>query len=103
MELLYDPHIAAKSGELKSGSFEGMKVEFYPVPDTGWGAMMLFATGSPKFNIFCRVKAKDRGLKLSQYGLHDSNDELVCDCTEELPILQTLGIPEFVEIRKREL
>jgi DNA polymerase (family 10) len=101
--LLVDPYIAAKSGILKSGIFEGMKVEFYPAPSSGWGAMLLFATGSPKFNIFCRVKAKESGWKLSQYGLFAPNEELVCRCDEELSILNQLGISQFIDPTKREV
>lgn len=64
-----------------------------------WGAMVLFLTGSPEFNIKCRVKAKDRNLKLNQYGLWRADGTLVT--AQENTILRHLGLFEFSNPKTR--
>ncbi len=41
-----------------------------------WGAMLLEATGSWKFNVWLRTVAKARGMKLNRYGLWKREESL---------------------------
>jgi DNA polymerase (family 10) len=67
---------AFAGGEKKADIFihvdkfvDPIQVNLYYAEPEHWGAMTLFLTGSKWFNIRMRKKAKDQGLKLSQYGL----------------------------------
>jgi len=64
-----------------------------------WGAMSLFLTGSALFNVRMRAKAKEKGMKLNQYGLW-RGEELVVSRTEE-QIFNELRI-SYVSPRERE-
>ena len=91
-------------GRLQGGYVGKMKLELYVGPASGFGALTLFATGSPGLNIYCRQIANRNGWKLSQYGLFEQSDNvMVCDCTSELPILKKLGIEERHPISMREM
>lgn len=48
---------------------EDVQFDLYYADPEEWGAMVLFLTGSKLFNILMRVKAKEQGYKLNQYGL----------------------------------
>jgi DNA polymerase (family 10) len=52
---------------------------------------MLYFTGSKKFNIIMRLKAKNKGLRLNEYGLWRGLDVVSGIVTEE-DIFKTLGI-----------
>ena len=101
--VLQDCFIAKKSQMLKSGMWDGMKIEFYVGPAVGFGAMKLYSTGNPAFNVKCRIEAKKRGWKLSQFGLFDKDSALVCDCTTEGSILQMIGMSEFLNPLSRDV
>jgi len=59
-----------KNGKVKrSGLFMEMQIDVNLATVENWGAMLLFATGSGKFNINMRGIAKRLGYKLNQYGL----------------------------------
>jgi len=59
-----------KNGKVKrSGLFMEMQIDVNLATVENWGAMLLFATGSGKFNIHMRYLAKMNGMKLNQYGL----------------------------------
>ncbi|MFH0989854.1 MAG: hypothetical protein V1799_07550 [bacterium] len=101
--ILSDVWIPKKKGSsLKSGWFEGFKVEFYVGPVNGFGALTLFATGSPSFNILCRKRATNKGWKLNQYGLWEG-ERMVCNCGYENDILDALGLSECYEPERREV
>ena len=57
------------TGRLKHGWLSGVKVEFNVGPAEGFGAMQLFCTGNPAFNVRCRAIATQNGWSLNQYGL----------------------------------
>jgi len=94
----------AKPSKIKAAYLDGMKIEFYVGPAEGFGALTLFATGSPKFNIRCRYIATSMGWKLNQYGLWNvANNQMVCDCSNEASIIEVLRLGETVlEPMKRE-
>lgn len=53
----------------RNGDFCGAQVNIFEATDANWEAQVLTATGSGKFNMIMRARAKERGLKLNQYGL----------------------------------
>ena len=58
----------------KRGSFilDGVQVDVVHIPDEqSLGGMLLHFTGSKGHNIVMRCAAKERGLKLNEYGLWD--------------------------------
>jgi DNA polymerase (family 10) len=72
---------------------------FYMADERDWGAMVLFLTGSQEFNIKCRMRAKDRNLKLNQYGLWSKDGSLVSG--EENTILRKLGLFSYSKPTER--
>jgi DNA polymerase/3'-5' exonuclease PolX len=71
-------------------SIDGMTVGFYQAEPHNWGAMIMFLTGSGKFNIGMRVYAKAHGFKLNQYSL-SKNGIIIASETEE-QIFSALGL-----------
>jgi len=67
-----------------------MQGDFYIAPERLLGSFMLFLTGSKEFNIRCRVRAREMGFRLSQYGLIDEHGEEAS--ITELGILEKLGL-----------
>ena len=68
---------------------------------------LLYFTGSQKFNIECRVKAREKGYSLSEHGLkriHDDGDAVVADAPDNLNteamVLKFLGIKNVPPIRR---
>ena len=51
--------------------YKGRQVNVIMTTAQGWGAAMLYATGSGEFNMVMRLKAKRMGFKLNEYGLWD--------------------------------
>lgn len=47
----------------------GLPVDLRVVPPESWGAALLYFTGSKAHNVHLRRLARDRGLKLNEYGL----------------------------------
>lgn len=69
----------------------GVPFNLYVADEENWGAMIMFLTGSPLFNILMRGRAKSNGWKLSQYGVFHG-DEIIAGRTEE-QIFYVLGVP----------
>jgi DNA polymerase (family 10) len=61
---------------------EGTQVDIYVAEPDEYGAMVMFLTGSWKFNVYTRSKANKMGLKLNQYGLY-RGDAKVAGSTEQ--------------------
>jgi len=89
-----------KNGKVKrSGLFMEMQIDVNLATVENWGAMLLFATGSGKFNINMRGIAKRRGYKLNQYGLW--NGETCLASKTEHEIFNVLNLPyQLPEERK---
>jgi DNA ligase-1 len=66
---------------IKSGG-KDVKVNVWFSFPSQLGGMMLFATGSGRYNINLRNRAKKMGLKLTRYGIFDG-EELLASRTEE--------------------
>jgi DNA polymerase (family 10) len=69
----------------------GMQVDLRVVPETSFGAALLYFTGSKAHNIALRRIAQEKGLKLNEYGLF-RDKEPVAGKTEE-SVYKALGLP----------
>jgi DNA polymerase (family 10) len=66
-----------------------------------WGSALLYFTGSKEHNVQLRTIARDRGYKISEYGLFDAKtDKRIAGATEE-EIYKTLGF-EWIPPEMRE-
>lgn len=53
------------------------------LPDT-YPAMLLYSTGSQRWNIVMRFVAKRKGLKLNQYGLFNGEKRIICKSEKDI-------------------
>ncbi len=73
----------------------GLQVDLRAVPAESFGAALQYFTGSKDHNIILRGMAKDRGLKINEYGVFrigKGSDELVAGRTEE-EVYAALDLP----------
>ena len=64
--------------------YKNVQVDIRLVHDYEYGAAMLYFTGSKEHNIKLRTIAKQRGLKINEYGIFDAaTSELLAGRTEE--------------------
>jgi DNA polymerase (family 10) len=70
----------------------GAQVNVLPTTAASFGAALLHATGSARYNTALRAKAKGLGLKLNQYGLFDRAGRMLAGESEE-DIYKALGRP----------
>jgi DNA polymerase (family 10) len=81
----------AKKTSIRTGS--GLQVDLRVVPPEAWGAALQYFTGSKAHNVRTREIAVRAGLKLSEYGLFDTETgDLVVSATEE-EVYARLGLP----------
>jgi DNA polymerase (family 10) len=71
----------------------GMQVDLRVVPAESFGAALQYFTGSKEHNVVLRGRAKDRGLKLNEYGVF-RGDEFIAGRTEE-EVYRALELPCF--------
>jgi DNA polymerase (family 10) len=73
------------------------------VPEVSFGAALQYFTGSKEHNIILRGRARERGLKINEYGVfrvHNGHEERIAGRTEE-EVYAALGLPCFPpEIRE---
>jgi len=88
---------------LKAGN---VQVDIRLVHDYEYGAALLYLTGSREHNIRLRVIARDRGLKINEYGIFDAaNGRRLAGATEE-EMYRFLGmkyIPPEMRLNKGEI
>lgn len=81
----------------------GLQIDLRVVPQESFGAALQYFTGSKDHNVVLRGLAKDRGLKINEYGLFrvtDNGEEYIAGKTEE-EIYHYLKLPLFPpEIRE---
>lgn len=78
---------------------DNLQVDLRVVPPESFGAALQYFTGSKDHNVRLRGMAKDRGLKINEYGVF-RGEKLVAGRTEE-EVYATLGLPLFPpEIRE---
>ncbi len=69
----------------------GLQVDLRSVPEESFGAALQYFTGSKEHNIVLRGRAKDRGLKVNEYGVF-RGEERIAGRTEE-EVYAALGLP----------
>ncbi|MCD6098086.1 DNA polymerase/3'-5' exonuclease PolX [bacterium] len=79
----------------------GMQVDVRFIADDAWGPALLHFTGSKEHNIRLRQLAKERNLKLNEYGLFSIDGERVDSCNNEKCMYNQLGLP-FIPPEMRE-
>ncbi|MFJ8635675.1 DNA polymerase/3'-5' exonuclease PolX [Streptomyces sp. NPDC093568] len=93
-ELPYVSEVIAH-GEKKTSvrTRKGLQVDLRVVPPDSWGAAMQYFTGSKAHNIRTREMAVHKKLKLSEYGLFDTEtgEKIVSETEEE--VYARLGLP----------
>ncbi|MCC6123523.1 MAG: DNA polymerase/3'-5' exonuclease PolX [Pirellulales bacterium] len=71
----------------------GLQVDLRVVPEESFGAAWQYFTGSKEHNIVLRGRAKERGLKINEYGVFHG-EKSIAGRTEE-DVYATLGLPCF--------
>ena len=83
----------------------GLQVDLRVVPAEGYGAALIYFTGSKEHNVKLRRRAVERGLRISEYGVfneHDGDNECIAG-REEADVYATVRLswipPEMREGR----
>ena len=81
-------------GDTKSSivTESGISADLRVVADDLFPYTLMHFTGSKEHNVVMRQRAKDRALKLNEYGLH-REDESVLPCHDEAAIYAALDLP----------
>lgn len=91
------PHTAEviAHGEKKTSvrTTTGLQVDLRVLPPASWGAGLQYFTGSKAHNIRTRELAVRQGLKLSEYGLFDTESGQSVTSETEEAIYAALGLP----------
>ena len=72
-----------------------LQVDLRVVPAESWGAALQYFTGSKEHNVLLRGRAKQRGLKVNEYGVyrqHGETSEYVAGATED-DVYGSLDLP----------
>lgn len=69
----------------------GLNVDLRVVADDEFASCLFHFTGSQAFNTHMRQRAKERGLKLNEYGLWRGDERLVA--ADEAALFEHLGLP----------
>ncbi len=69
----------------------GLQVDLRVVPPESYGAALHYFTGSQAHNIKIRTLARERGLKVNEYGVFRGEERIAGEREEE--IFQALGMP----------
>ncbi|MHB8954661.1 MAG: DNA polymerase/3'-5' exonuclease PolX [Pirellulaceae bacterium] len=75
----------------------GLQVDLRVVPRDSFGAALQYFTGSKEHNVELRGRAKQRGLKINEYGVYrgtGEREERVAGASEE-EVYRTLDLPLF--------
>jgi DNA polymerase (family 10) len=80
-------------GETKSSMIlrSGLQVDLRRVVPESFGAALQYFTGSQAHNIAIRSLARQRGLKINEYGVFDAERRIAGDCEES--VYRALGLP----------
>lgn len=69
----------------------GIEMDLRVVPDESFGAALQYFTGSKEHNVVIRQRAKDRGLKVNEYGVFRGDDQ-IAGATEE-DVYEAVDLP----------
>src|SRR5580704_724811 len=83
------------SGDAKTSirTTDGIQADLRVVPEGSWGAALQYFTGSQAHNVRLREMAVHRKLKLSEYGLYDTETGAPLAAATEEEVYQALGLP----------
>jgi len=70
---------------------DGVDIDLKIVPDESWGTGLMMWTGSKEENIRLRFLAKNKGLRLNEYGLWKNEKNIAKNKSEE-EIYKLLGV-----------
>lgn len=92
------------SGETKSSIMVGsgknaLQVDIRVVDASSFGAALQYFTGSKAHNVKIRSMARDRGLKISEYGVFKGEKQIAGKTEEE--VYKTIGLP-YIQPELRE-
>src|SRR5204863_3657790 len=75
----------------------GLQVDLRVVPPESWGAALQYFTGSKDHNVRLRGMAKDKGLKINEYGVYrvQGDKETYIAGRTERDVYATLNLPVF--------
>lgn len=79
----------------------GLQVDVRVLPEESYGAALHYFTGSKAHNVAIREKARERGLKISEYGIFRGQDEKRLGGKEEEEVFKAVGLP-FIPPELRE-
>jgi DNA polymerase (family 10) len=76
---------------------DGLQVDLRVVPAESFGAALQYFTGSKDHNIVIRGLAKDRGLKINEYGVYrvEGKEETFIAGRTESEVYKAVGLPWF--------
>ena len=75
----------------------GFQIDLRVVPAESFGAALQYFTGSKEHNVILRGMAKDRGLKINEWGVYrveNGNETRICGTTEK-EVYDALDLPHF--------
>lgn len=76
----------------------GLQVDLRVVPDESFGAALQYFTGSKEHNVVVRGRAKQKGMKVNEWGVYstegENEGEQLAGATEK-EVYAVLGLPEF--------
>jgi len=96
------------TGETKSSIWleDGLQVDLRVVPDAAFASALHHFTGSKEHNVALRKRAKERGLKISEWGIFSQEDEdqkNPLTCPNEASFFQHLDLQEIPpELRENQ-
>lgn len=79
----------------------GLQVDVRVLDEISYGAALHYFTGSKAHNVAIRERAKERGLKVSEYGVFRAKDEKRLGGKAEEEVFAAVGLP-FIEPELRE-
>ena len=79
----------------------GLQVDLRVLEEESYGAALHYFTGSKAHNVVIRERAKERGLKVNEYGVFRAKDERRISGIKEEDIFKAVGLP-FIPPELRE-
>jgi DNA polymerase (family 10) len=79
----------------------GLRVDVRVLEEESYGAALHYFTGSKAHNVAIRERAKDLGLKVSEYGVFRAKDEKRLSGANEEDVFKAVGLP-FIPPELRE-
>jgi DNA polymerase (family 10) len=79
----------------------GLQVDVRVLDEESYGAALHYFTGSKAHNVAIRERAKESGLKVSEYGVFRARDEKRLSGAEEEDVFKAVGLP-FIPPELRE-